>query len=172
MMVVVLIVGLMVGVSAVRMDQMVPKYRLRGAARGVGALMTQARARAAATGKDVFFEVDLSKSRSWLLAAFPKPLEPGEDETKPRPLIYEQVLHQELPEDVQVVDVVLGPSERIENGRARVRLSPFGSSGHVIVNLKNKEDRWMSVRLNGFTGALSFADERRDAEELLEDDGR
>jgi hypothetical protein len=172
MMVVVLIVGLMVGVAAVRMDHLVPKYRLRGAARGIGALLTQARARAAGTGKDVFLEIDLSKNRYWLLAAFPKALEPGEDEKKPRPLIYEAVLHQEIPDDVQVTDVVLGASEKIDRGRARVRLSPFGAGGHVIVNLKNKEDRLMSVRLNGFTGALSFSDERRDAEDLLEDDGR
>ena len=53
----------------------------------------------------------------------------------------------------------------------RVRLAPFAMSTHTIVNLRNKEDRQAAVKFNGFTGYVSFYEERKDAEELLEDSG-
>lgn len=168
--VVVLIVGLMASLAVTRMDFLVPKYRLRAAARGVGSLAKQARVRAAATGKDVYLEMDLSRGLYWLLVAFPKEAEPGR-EPDFTALEYAPVLQQELPKGVEFVDVVLGPEQKIDRRHARVRISPFGASDHVIVNLRNEDDRRMSVRMNGFTGHLSFAEEYRDADKLLQDEG-
>lgn len=168
--VVVLIVGLMATLAVTRMDFLVPKYRLRAAARGVGSLAKQARVRAAATGKDVYLEMDLSKGLYWLLVAFPKEAEPGR-EPDFAALEYAPVLQQQLPDGVEFHDVVLGPEQKIDRRQARVRISPFGASDHVIVNLRNKDDRRMSVRMNGFTGHLSFEEEYRDADKLLQDEG-
>src|SRR5436190_12518669 len=61
------IIGIMVGLAATRLDLLVPKYRLRAAARDVAAVLKQGKARAAAQGKDCYFEVDLSQGRLWLL---------------------------------------------------------------------------------------------------------
>ncbi|HYF00826.1 MAG TPA: prepilin-type N-terminal cleavage/methylation domain-containing protein, partial [Planctomycetota bacterium] len=168
--VVVLIVGLMATLAVTRMDFLVPKYRLRAAARGVGSLAKQARVRAAATGKDVYLEMDLSKGLYWLLVAFPKEPEPGR-EPDFAALEYAPVLQQQLPDGVEFHDVVLGPEQKIDRRQARVRISPFGASDHVIVNLRNRDDRRMSVRMNGFTGHLSFEEEYRDADKLLQDEG-
>jgi hypothetical protein len=52
-----------------------------------------------------------------------------------------------------------------------VRLTPFGSSSHVIVNLKNSDEREISLKFNGFTGSVSFVEGRQEAEEILEDTG-
>lgn len=170
---VVVIMGIVVAVAATRLDFLVPKYRLRGGAREVAAAFKLAKARAAATGREVYLEMDLSEGRYWLLVAFPREPEAAEAATgvEPRGLQYEPIFEQTLPEGVEFWDVVFGPKERVETGRARVRLSPFGASTHTIVNLRNKEDRRAAVRFNGFTGYVTFYEERKDAEELLEDAG-
>lgn len=166
------IIGVMVGLAATRLDLLVPKYRLRAAARDVGAVLKQGKARAAAQGKDCYFEVDLSQGRYWLLAPFPKP-DPM-NPTAPiesRPLQYEPVFIRSLPEGVHFMDAVLGDKDKANSGRSRVRLSAFGSSAHVILNLVNSDENIVSLKMNGFTGVISFLDEHRDAEELIEDSG-
>jgi prepilin-type N-terminal cleavage/methylation domain-containing protein len=175
MIAVIAIIGIMVGVAAGRLDYLVPKYRLRGAAREVGSALKQAKGRAAAVGKDVYLEVDLSAGDYWILVPFPKetpagppPAFPGAP--PPEPVFeYEPAFQQTLPDGVQFVDVVLGPDHRIATGRARVRCTPFGMSSHVIVNLKNDERRELAVKLNGFTGTLTFYDAYTEADKLLED---
>jgi len=168
---VVVIVGVMVALAATQLDFLVPKYRLRAAAREVAASLKLAQARAASTGKDVYMEMDLSAGRYWLLVAFPKEKEEGQSEAGSRGMEYQPLFERSLPEGVEFWDVVFGPKEKADRGRTRTRLSPFGSSSHVIVNLRNKEDRHAAVRFNGFTGYVSFYEERKDAEELLEDAG-
>ena len=172
LMLVCVIIGIMVGLAATRLDLMVPKYRLRAGARDVAAVLKQGKARAAAQGKDVYFEVDLAQGRYWLLAPFPKPEEPGEQRpVESRPLQYEPVFIRQLPDGVHFVDAILGDKEKFTTGRVRVRLSPFGASSHVILNLVNAEDVVIAIKMNGFTGMISYHDEHQDADELLEDKG-
>ncbi len=172
LMLVVLIMGVIVSLAATRLDFLVPKYRLRGAARDVAALLRQGKARAAAQGRDLYFEADLSQSRYWLLAPFPK-LEAGDDPKKidGRPLEYQPVMERKLPEGVHFIDVILGDKEKSTTGRTRVRLSALGANSHVIVNLENDEHKIVGLRMNGFTGIIDFDDQHRDAEQLLEDRG-
>jgi hypothetical protein len=169
-MVVVVIVGLMVGVAATRLDFLVPKYRLRGAAREVAGIFKQARSRAAGSGKDVYVEIDLPRGLYWLLVAFPKPVE-GAEAADPRALEFQPVYQQALPAGVKFVDVIQGAQEKIDAGRARLRVTPFGSSSHLIVNMKNSDDREIAVKMNGFTGSVTFLEGRLEAEEILEDSG-
>ena len=170
LMVVVVIVGLMVGLAASRIDFLIPKYRLRGAAREVAGLFKQARSRAVGSGKDVYVELDLPRGQYWILVAFPKPAEAGEP-VDPNALEYQPLQQQALPDGVKFVDAIQGAKDRVEAGRARLKVSPFGSSAHMIVNLKNTDDREMALRMNGLTGAVTFREGRLDAEELLEDQG-
>jgi prepilin-type N-terminal cleavage/methylation domain-containing protein len=171
LMVVVLIIGVMVGLSATRMDFVAPKYRLRGAARDVAAIMRQGKSRAAAQGKDVYFEGDLSQGRYWLLVPFPKEDPADTRPVESRPLEYQPVFVRSLPEGVQFVEVVLGDKEKANSGRIRVRLSAFGASSHVIFNMANTDHGTIAVKVNGFTGLVSFHDEHQTADELLEDRG-
>lgn len=167
-----LIMGLMVGLAATRLDLAVPKYRLRGAAREVASVLKQGKARAAAQGRDLYFEVDLNAGRYWLLVPFPK-VEAGDDPStvESRPLVYEPVFARLLPDGCHFIDVILGDREKVNSGRTRVKISALGASSHVILNLGNTDNRIMSVRMNGFTGMIRFSDEHQDAEELLEDKG-
>jgi general secretion pathway protein H len=162
------IVALLVGVAAIRLDYVIPKYRLRGAGREVAAVLRQAKARAAATGREVFVEIDLSKGTYWMLSAFPRLLEDGR-EAEPKAYEYQRVFLKRLPEDVEFTDVVFGVRDKVDRGTARVRLSPLGASSHAIVNLRNRDRLELAVRLNGFTGHVAFYDEHKDADELLED---
>ena len=169
---VVLIIGLLLGLATTRMDFMVPKYRVRAAAREVASVLKQGKARAAAQGRDIYFEVDLAKGSYWLLAPFPKE-DPYADprQVAARPLEYQPVFVRALPDGVHFIDVILGDKDKATSGRMRVRLSAFGASSHVILNLINDDQNVISLKMNGFTGMISYLDERQDAEELLEDKG-
>jgi len=171
---VVVIVGLMAMVTVTRMDFLVPKYRLRGSARDVGSVLGIGKAHAAANGRDVYFEVDLARGAYWLLAAFPRQ-EPGDDlrqDVAARPLEYQPIFERELPEGIMFTDVVLGDKDKTNNGRARARLSALGSSSHIILNLRNDEGKEISLKMNGFTGVISYVEGRQEAEALLEDPGQ
>lgn len=163
------ILGLLVVLAATRVEYLVPKYRLRGAARELAALFKQGLARAAATGRDVYFEIDLSGGRTWLWAAFPRSAATGDETFKGYE--YEPVFLRELPEDVAVTDVLIGDRQRVDTGRARLRLSPFGTTAHAVLNLRNREGRELAMKLNGFTGAVSFSEGRLEAGEVLRDEG-
>jgi len=172
---VIVIVGLIAMVTVTRLDFLVPKYRLRGAAREVGSVLGLGKAHAASNGKDVYFEVDLARGAYWLLAAFPKST-PGDQlpstDVAARPLEYQPIFAQTLPEGIQFTDVVLGDKDKTNEGRSRARLSALGSSTHIILNMRNDDGREISVRMNGFTGVISYADGRQEAEALLEDSGQ
>lgn len=171
---VVVIVGLMAMVTVTRLDFLVPKYRLRGAARDVGSVLGLGKAHAASNGKDVYFEVDLARGAYWLLAAFPKQ-EPGDEyrleQVAARPLEYQPVFQRELPDGIQFTDVILGDRDKADTGRARARLSSLGSSSHIILNMRNDEGKEISLKMNGFTGVISYAEGRQEADDLLEDPG-
>ena len=172
--VVVVIVGLMAMITVTKLDFLVPKYRLRGAARDVGSVLGLGKAHAAANGKDVYFEVNLAQGEYWLLAPFPK-AEPGDDamtDVSSRPLEYQAIFQRSLPDGIQFTDVILGDKDRSNNGISRARLSALGASAHIILNMKNDEGREMSVKLNGFTGIISYVEGRQEAEALLEDPGQ
>jgi hypothetical protein len=169
--VVVLIIGLMMTLAATRLDFMVPKYRLRGAAREVASIVKQGKARAAATGKDVYFEADLSRGSYWLLVAFPKPVEERVSELESNALVYQPILQRSLGEGVHFTDVIFSEKEIVTSGRARLRLTPFGASTNAIFNLKGQDDRELAVRVNGLTGDVAFFEGHRDGDKLLEDSG-
>jgi len=172
---VIVIVGLIAMVTVTRLDFLVPKYRLRGAARDVGSVLGLGKAHAASNGKDVYFEVDMARGAYWLLAAFPKSTPADQlpsTDVAARPLEYQPIFAQTLPEGIQFTDVVLGDKDKTNEGRSRARLSALGSSTHIILNMRNDDGREISVRMNGFTGVISYADGRQEAEALLEDSGQ
>jgi len=172
--VVIVLIGLMAMITVTKLDFLVPKYRLRGAARDVGSVLGLGKAHAASNGKDVYFEVDLSRGEYWLLAPFPKQ-EVGDDvntDVSARPLEYQPIFQRSLPDGVQFTDAVLGDKDKTTEGRSRARLSALGSSSHIILNLRNDEGNEISLKMNGFTGVISYADGRQEAEALLEDPGQ
>jgi prepilin-type N-terminal cleavage/methylation domain-containing protein len=172
-MAVVLILSLVVGLVTIRLDFMVPKYRLRAAAREVGFHAKRARAQAASTGKDVYIKYDLSRGTYWLLVAFPKKAAPGspEENQPPKEFVYETILRGRLPDEVEFVSVILGSKEIYTQGEATIRVSPFGSAHHHILNLRLKSGQEIATKINGFTGAVTFYDRHLEPEELLEDTG-
>ncbi len=167
--VVIVVIGLVMGLAITRMDFMVPKYKIRGAARGVAFHIKRARFQAVSTGKEVYIKYDLSRGRYWLLVAFPKTDEEAEE--VPDEFEYSEVMRKKLPDGIRFVNVIAGADQVYSDGIATIRLSPFGSSNHVIVNLQDDGDKKMSLKVNGFTGAVSFYKGHRAPEQILEDDG-
>jgi prepilin-type N-terminal cleavage/methylation domain-containing protein len=166
---VIAIVGLIAALAIGRMDFFIPKYRLRGAAREVGSVLKQAKAKAAAAGRDVYFQADLQQGEYWLLVPFPKLKEDGSLPGPDDPVVYEyqEALRNRLPKGVECTEVILGPDAKMTSGKATVRFSPFGASQSVIVNLQ-MDERLMCTKLNGITGVVTFYEEHQKADELLE----
>ncbi len=171
LMVVVVIMALLVGIAVIRVDYMIPRYRLRAAAREVAYHFKRARAQAASTGKNVYAKYDLSQGTYWLLVAFPKAVPQEQKDEPPKEFEYHEILKSKLPDGVEFVSLILGKDEVITKDQATLRLSPFGSSKHMIVNLRNKDGNTIALRVNGFTGAVSYYDKHQEAEDLLEDTG-
>lgn len=175
--VVILILSLVATLAVTRMDQMVPKYRLRGAVRQTATALQQARSRAAASGRDVYVRILLSEGKYHLLVPIPKEeqafVPPGTPADLVPPTEYEFVpaFPGELPEGPEFVNVILGTEndQTITSGLAQIRVSPFGAGDHVIVNFRF-EDRRAALRLNGLTGLISFYEEEKTATDILEDD--
>ncbi|MHC4608421.1 MAG: pilus assembly FimT family protein, partial [Planctomycetota bacterium] len=147
------IIALVFMLAVAQMDFLIPKYRLRGAAREIGSIMKQARSKALGSGKDVYIEYDLSAKKYWLLVAFPVE---DEDEDAPPPAVprgyvYERVFERELPKGVSIAEVIMGRDRTVQIGCARARITPYGMAEHHIVNLQDEDGRQMCVRFNGFT---------------------
>ncbi len=176
--VVVMILSLITALAVMRMDFLVPKYRLRAATRQTAAILNQARSRAASIGRDVYVRLHLSEGKYEILVPMPKEEQPWVAPDTPPELIppteyeFQSKFAGTLPEGPEFVNVIVGSEadQTITSGRAQVRISPFGAGDHVIVNFR-LDDRRAAIRLNGLTGIVSFYEEEKTAPELLEDQG-
>ncbi|OHB75649.1 MAG: hypothetical protein A2Z34_09495 [Planctomycetes bacterium RBG_16_59_8] len=180
---VVVIMSLVFLFAAARFDFLIPEYALRGAAREVGGILKLAKDHAALTGRDVYVEYSLPDGSYRLLAPIEQE-EEGDEEApvteakedapvKPptkKKVTYEESISRVLPQGIEFVSVVHGKGEVVNTGKVIVRITPFGFSEHHIVNLRNDENRAMGVKLNGFTGGLTFYDELKEPDALLQDE--
>jgi prepilin-type N-terminal cleavage/methylation domain-containing protein len=176
--VVLMIITLITALAVTRLDFLVPKYRLRAATRETAAILKQARARAAAIGRDIYVRIHLSEGRYEMLVPNPKetaallPTDTPADLMPPPEYEYESLFRGKLPEGPEFVNVILGsePDQTITSGSALIRITPYGAGDHVLVNFRFEERR-SAIRLNGLTGLVSFYEEEKTAPELLEDEG-
>lgn len=178
MITVVMILSAITALAVVKLDFLVPRYRLRAAARQTAAVLKQARSHAAAIGRDIYVRIHLSEGKYELLVPMKKeedtlyPPDTPEELLPPPEYEFESSFAGTLPEGPEFVNVILGSEsdQTITSGRAQIRVSPFGASDHVIVNFRLDERR-AAIRLNGLTGVISFYEEEKGAPELLEDQG-
>jgi prepilin-type N-terminal cleavage/methylation domain-containing protein len=162
--VVILSVAMIVGMLNV--EYLIPKYRLRAAAREVGKLLKTARTRAATTNKDVYVQFDFERRTCCILVPFKKE---ATDELLQEKYEYRKAMEITLPKGVSFFDVIVSEDEKANSDVYVVRISPFGFAANIIVNLENKHGEAQSVELNGLTGGLAFFNEHRVAYEMLED---
>lgn len=175
--VVIVILSLVAALAVTRLDMLVPKYRLRGAVRQTAHALQEARSRAASTGRDVYVRLYLSEGRYELLIPLEKEVQTFVPPDTPPELIppkeyeFHSAFGGTLPDGPEFVNVILGtdPDQTITSGRAQVRVSPFGAGDHVIVNFR-LDERKAALRLNGLTGLISFYEEEKTAQQLMEDD--
>jgi prepilin-type N-terminal cleavage/methylation domain-containing protein len=165
---VVVIVTVMLIVGVVNVEYLVPKYRLRAAAREIGKLLKTARTRAATMNKDVYVQFDFENQTCCVLVPFKKETE---GESPQEEYEYRKTMQITLPEGVSLFDVIVSEEEKASSDTYIVRISPFGFATNIIVNLENKQGDKQSVELNGITGGLTFYNEHRSAYEMLEDFG-
>jgi prepilin-type N-terminal cleavage/methylation domain-containing protein len=166
LMVVVLVVGLLFSISLTGLDHMIPRYKLRAAQRELGDTIRLAKAHAASLSRDVYVQYDLDRSEYLLLV--PVEYEKGEK----KQIRYDEVFDRRLPDGVTFKDLImpLEKDAKVTTGMHRIPFSPFGYSGHHIVNLTGEGENVASLKINGLTGNISYLDQYQDQEELLKDE--
>lgn len=160
MIVVVVLLAVVAMIATARLDAFFPRFNLRGAAREVGNLMIGARATAIGTGQDVYLVYEPEASRVRLVA--PAARETG-DEMGPvtmGQLAYSDAGEVKLPEEVFLTAVVRATGEEVSSRPVTIKISPLAISEHHIVVLENEQGTYLSIKFNGFTGIVSYHDER------------
>ncbi|MBI4565037.1 MAG: prepilin-type N-terminal cleavage/methylation domain-containing protein [Planctomycetes bacterium] len=176
--VVVFIITLITGLAATRLDFLVPKYRLRAAVRETAAILRQARSRAVSIGRDVYVRIRLSDGRYEMLVPFEREPERSSSSTDPyedpplKEYEFQEVFKKSLPDKTEFVNVILGAEEGEikDTGTVLLRMSSYGLSDYFIINFR-LEKRRMALRFNGLTGSVSFYEEEKGVDEILEDQG-
>jgi len=155
-------------VGATNIDFLIPKYKLRACAREIGAQMKTARTKAALEGKNIYLEYDLSNREYWLNVPFEKVLDSDENPSQEKKYEYQKWSRKSLPEGIEFIDIIYNDI-KTTTGTTSVLVTPFGFSNHHIVNLKNSDGQKIAIKINGFTGNLTFYDDYKDADVKLED---
>lgn len=129
-----------------------PKYRLRSAARIVGAQISWTRSMAGATGLPYAMRYDLEARTFWSI------LPPG-PEDDPELDIDERVALEKLvlPDGIQFAEIRYPDGDKEEgSGVAEVRFDPHGNEGSHVVILANEEETKISVKFSSLIGTVDF----------------
>lgn len=160
-----LIVGLLFALATTSLDFLIPIYSLRGAAREIGSLARIANSYSADNGKDVYIVYDLPNGEYYLFAPQEKKNETEESDNVKKiekEYEYHKLFKKRLPLGIEFVDVITNNGEKKAEGKVTIKVTPYGYSNHHLVNLKNKDNKYIAIKLNGFTGGLSFYDEYKE----------
>ena len=156
-MLVVVILGILFSIGAISLTPLVPKYRLRTAARELGSTIEFVRLTAVSRG--LWMGVHYvptpgpgEKDRPYYQIIPPPPDDFPEQPIEDRELLTKQY----LPEGVQIAKVILAGNQIVDRGSINVLFSPMGNAGSHIVVLEGQNDRFVSLKLNSITGSIDF----------------
>ena len=155
---VVTVIGILFTISFMSLGGMTPKYRLRAAARELGATIEQTRLMAVSRGEwlGIHYVFDPPPTAE---DAEPPPyyqmIGPAEYWDQPldeRPLLSKK----ELPTGVRFRHVLLPSNQAIQSDTWNILFSPTGNTGSHIVVLDGEAERVQTIKFNSITGLIDF----------------
>lgn len=152
---------LAVSFVVIAVENLVPSFRIEGAARELGTTVADVQATAAVTGRLHGVVYDLNNAQYWILA--PPETEDGEEdrwENDDDPLEEARRLEAlepfSLHDGVNFKDVALGGSRIKTTGRVKILFEPNGAGPPHAVHLIDEEDNEFTVEVNPFAGTVEF----------------
>lgn len=154
------IMGLILGFVVLRLDGMIPSSRLAAAARQLGSTAGLARGQAVSSGRLHAVKYDLDKQR-YTVCTPPHPDDVESGKYKPTDLV--PLVWERLPQDVQMVDLQVGPRKTVSDGIVTMHFTELGTVSPHAIHIRLKEDgsepKWMTVVVNPLTGLVDILPE-------------
>jgi prepilin-type N-terminal cleavage/methylation domain-containing protein len=145
---VLIIIGILFGVSAMRFDTLTDDSRLRASAREIGSTVAVGFSEALVKKQRHTLVFDTENMAYWVATE-----DEPEGSTAPgvpgRRYLYRGVTFK----DIQVGDDLFE-----EAGILKVDISPLGISSACLVHLKNEDETELTVRIHPLTGSVSYYD--------------
>jgi type II secretion system protein H len=159
LLVVVSIMALMLTLSLMSMDSLVPDTRLTSAAREVATLIEDARDTAILEGRVVYIEYSLGEATDDLQHYRSiRQAEPGQ-ERDAEEFEFERVVYdwQALPSGIRIAALMIDEEEEITEGFMSFEVRPDGTvTPHVVQVYCAEIDTWVSVQVNGLLGEANI----------------
>lgn len=145
MMIVIAILGMVVGLVASNMDQLLPSTRLQAAAANLESMLVLAHSQAILSGQEVMVEYNFDH-QTYQFVAFKN------GKPDPFPAV-------DLPTGIKYQDIIeVGENAKKIRGYFRVYFSPLGIVRGHIVHFQGQDGRTISVIVNPISGAIDIAD--------------
>jgi Tfp pilus assembly protein FimT len=145
MAVVLVILGLLFGVSALRFDHLTQNSRLRASAREVGSTVGLAYSEALVRRERQSLVFDTENGAYWIETGD----EGAESEYGRKRTLYRGVRFRNVQTGAEVFE---------EEGEVRIEISPLGVSTSCFIHLTNEEEKEMTVRVHPLTGTVTYLD--------------
>ncbi len=146
---VVLIIGLLFGIAALKFDALTDGSRLGASAREIGSTVGVAYSQAVLAKQTQTLVFDTENQAYWIASETDPEGESGAGFLKKRGLY----------KGVTFKDVQVGAEVFEEKGLLRIDISPLGVSSSCMVHLVNESGSEMTVRVHPLTGTVSYYDE-------------
>ncbi|MFQ5653681.1 MAG: Tfp pilus assembly protein FimT/FimU [Planctomycetota bacterium] len=149
--VVIIILGILASMAIPRLEGLSPRYRLRAAAREVGAKIHWVRNQAGGAGERYGLHYDLEEGKLWII------LPPGPDDDPDLALEdRERLTKLELPRAIRIDEVLLADGSSVQSGGVEIEFDPYGHEGSHIVYLRNELDALIAVKFNALLGIVDY----------------
>lgn len=154
------VLGILFGITSVSFRGLLPKQRLRTAARALATQIEGLRLSAVTRGLWMGISYSLVSEtvggeERWCYQVIPPPPEDFPDQ----PLEQRELLSKQyLPMGVRISRVILSTNQATEHGTMSVLFSPMGNSGSHIVVLDGEGGRYANVKLNAITGVIEITE--------------
>ncbi len=151
--VVITILGVLSAVVVPNVASISPKYRLRSAARVIGAQIGWVRSMAGGTSEEFVLRYDLDEGvqQYWVI------LPPGPDEDPGLDLDERETMPKNWVESgVRIREIRFPDGSSESSGLVDVILDQYGNEGSHIVVLENEEETILCVKFSALIGALDY----------------
>jgi len=155
---VILILGFLYSIGSLSLRGVLPKYRLRTAARDIGTAVEQQRLSAVSRGRWLGIHYVLTPlPQDNPDKAYYQLIPPPPDDYPDQPLAMRELgVKHELPDRVRIARVLLAGNQVVDRGSVSVLFSPMGNAGSHITILEGENERFLAVKVNCITGSIEF----------------
>jgi prepilin-type N-terminal cleavage/methylation domain-containing protein len=167
--VVLTIMGVLLAIGVPRVEGLVPKYRLRSAARSLASTLEYVRVSAINRERWMGIRYVFEPAGAGELPYY-QVIPPAPEDNPYQPIEDRELQSKKyLPTGVRFHHLVLAGNQMVNGGAINVLFSPGGNAGSHAIVLEGQDGRLASLKLNCITGIMQFSDTGQVAFENFEE---